>query len=285
MRSVTTRRAQALAACAPALLAPAPYVAPIAAGTPASHAAPILRVTPPPTAVADTGFTRHTLTIDGRPRSYLVRVPARPLRAGANLVLMLHGGGGSAAKLIGLGRGRAAPYRQWVPIAEREGLVLVAPDGLGNASGTQGWNDCRSDATDVPTGDDVRFLLALADTVARRTGATPGRLLVVGTSNGGMMTLRLAIEAPSRVAAAAPIVASMPARSECRAPTVPVPMLLINGTADPLVPYAGGQVAERFGSRGSVVSVDSAVATWRTLAGLCGPPVRERLPSRRETPA
>jgi polyhydroxybutyrate depolymerase len=123
----------------------------------------------------------------------------------------------------------------------------------------------------------VRFLLALTDTVARMTGANAQRLLVVGTSNGGMMTLRLAIEAPTRLAAAAPIVASMPARSECRAPSAAVPILFTNGTEDPLLPYGGGEVAKRFGDRGSVIAVDSAIGIWRALAGLHGAPERETL--------
>ncbi|MEN6079764.1 hypothetical protein, partial [Chromobacterium piscinae] len=58
------------------------------------------------------------------PRDYLLATP-NPLPAGKRpLVILLHGHGGSARQLLGLGAG-AAPLSQWMEIADREGLLLA----------------------------------------------------------------------------------------------------------------------------------------------------------------
>ena len=77
------------------------------------------------------------------------------------LVILLHGHGGSAAQLLGQGHG-AAPLAVWLDIADREGLVVMAIDGMQGADGKQGWNDCRRDAGSNPHTDDVG-LVACAD--------------------------------------------------------------------------------------------------------------------------
>ena len=55
--------------------------------------------------------------------------------------------------------------------------------------------------------------------------------------------------------------ASVSVAGRC-APSRPVPILVVHGTADPLVPYEGGTVASGFGGRGLVVGVDSWVTAW-----------------------
>ena len=67
-----------------------------------------------------------------------------------------------------------------------------------------------------------------------------------------MMTFRMLCEASERFAGAATIIANMPARvgERCRL-RKPVPIVMFNGTADPMVPYNGGGVGLA-GGRGLV---------------------------------
>jgi polyhydroxybutyrate depolymerase len=97
--------------------------------------------------------------------------------------------------------------------------------------------------------------------------ADPQRLYVTGPSNGGMMTFRLVCEAAELFAAAAPIIASLPAdlAVSCK-PERAIPTLVMNGTADPLVPYGGGGVGFR-GERGRVLSTDETMAFLRNANG------------------
>lgn len=213
---------------------------------------------------ADTGYTPATLSVNGVERRYLVRRPAGEKPPSA-IVLLLHGGGGSAEQITG-GRSRAAPYRVWNAIADREGLLLVAPQGANGAGGKPGWNDCRTLEDTGEAADDVAFLSTLVDTLRREHRVRTPRTFAVGTSNGGMMAMRLAIERPQSFTAIASVVSSMPARSECAAPTRAVPVLMINGTEDALVPWAGGPIAAQFGGRGEALPVETSIRIWSALA-------------------
>lgn len=214
-------------------------------------------------------------------RHYLL---AQPLHAAAGkhpLVLLLHGHGGSAAQMLGRQRG-AAPLSLWLEIADREGLLLAAPDGLVGPDGLRGWNDCRADNAGNPRSDDVALLSAIVAREVAEHDADPARIYAMGMSNGGMMSFRLAIEWGGRLAAFATVGASMAAQSACPAPTVAVPALIVHGTADPLVPYRGGPVGfAQTTPRGTVIGIDDAVAVWRRLARLPDEPTQtEPVPHR-----
>jgi polyhydroxybutyrate depolymerase len=217
-------------------------------------------------------FAARKLAFGDSERGYLINVPSALPQGGAPVLIMLHGHGGSAADLVGLDKSNAAPYRQWIPIAKRERMVLVVPDGVSGSDGKQGWNDCRRDAATNPDSDDAAFLFAVLDAVEKETKLDRRRVYVVGTSNGGHMALRVAIEQPQRVAAVAAIVAAMPAKSECVAPTLAVPVLFMNGTDDPVLPYEGGPIAGE--GRGSALSTEASARIWRRAAGITADPRR-----------
>jgi polyhydroxybutyrate depolymerase len=85
--------------------------------------------------------------------------------------------------------------------------------------------------------DDVRFILALIDEIAARIPVDRGRVYAVGHSNGAMMALRLACEAPERFAAVGAVAGSL--ETECPSGTA-VPALMIHGDADENHPIEGG---------------------------------------------
>ena len=88
------------------------------------------------------------------------------------------------------------------------------------------WNDCRGDTTTNPATDDVRFIVELAAAMADLL-IDENRIYVSGTSNGGHMSFRLAIEAGEKFAAIAPVVAALPA-VQMLATDTHVALLLIN---------------------------------------------------------
>lgn len=214
-------------------------------------------------------------------RHVLVAEPSRELPGTRPLVVLLHGHGGSAAQLLGQQRS-AAPMSLWLSIADREGWLIAAPDGIKGRDGRPGWNDCRRDADNNPTSDDVGLIVALMDRLVAERRADPRRLYVMGMSNGGMMAFRLALELGPRLAAFATIGASMATVTDCKAPSHPLSALIVSGTADPLVPFGGGPVRfENRAPRGSVMGVEQAAARWRSADGLPDVPVRdETLPHR-----
>lgn len=205
-------------------------------------------------------------------RTYWLGVPqtssAQPPDSKRPLVLLLHGHMGSGAQVLGRER-IAAPLAVWLDIADREQLVVIAPDGVNGGDGKAGWNDCRADASGNPKTDDLGFLSALIDKAIADYAVDPARVYVMGMSNGGMMSFRLASEIGSRLAGFATIGATMAAKSVCPAPSTPVSALIIHGTDDPIVPYAGGEVKIPFmRGRGSIFAVEQSVAVWRKVNGV-----------------
>jgi polyhydroxybutyrate depolymerase len=214
---------------------------------------------------ADKGVETRTITVDGRERTYHLYRPAGKPQGPYPVVLALHGGGGQ-----GLGMRRVG----FEPVADRHGFALVYPDGH-----NRGWNDGRLGSRIVQRGegvDDVAFFRVLIDRLVAERFADPARVYSTGPSNGGIMTFRLACDLADRIAAAAPVIANMAQdRMELCKPARPVPMLIINGTKDPLVPWEGGPIAGN-PTGGIVVSVDRTIELWKRLSGCSGKPPRER---------
>ena len=152
------------------------------------------------------------------------------------LVLALHGTGGDGMRLRGFLGGaldRAAARRGW---------LVTYPDAYGGA-----WDDCRRRAAVLARNagvDDIGFLRTVVERMVRERGADPSRVFVLGYSGGGHMAFRLALEAPSLVAGIAVFGASPPPDEEsvCTPVDGALPVLLVNGTADLVSPFQGGEV-------------------------------------------
>ena len=206
-----------------------------------------------PAASAQARDDARTIRVGGLDRSWLVHRPS-PMPAGRALplVLVLHGGGGRARGI--------AEHTRFDRLADREGFVVVYPAGIRGR-----WNDGRG-LSGAPH-DDVAFIRALLDSVARETRIDPARIYATGISNGAMFAHRLACDLPGTFAAIAPVAGALPAAlAPACAAAEPVSVLAIQGTEDRLVPYDGGGVAR---TRGAVLSARESLAHWARRAG-CG---------------
>lgn len=206
----------------------------------------------------------------GLRRSYIVHVGIScDRKVPAPLVIVLHGGGGNGEGMVKLTNFNA--------VADREGFIVVYPDGI-----DRHWNDgrgvewYRAHTQDV---DDVGFISALIDELSRKLTVDVRKVYATGISNGGMMSYRLGCELSDRIAAIAAVTASLAVNKVKEwSPSRPIPVLIIAGTADPLVPWEGGDI--RFGGRtyGTVVSVPDTVRFWVEKNGCAARPVVRRLP-------
>ncbi|HZP36448.1 MAG TPA: PHB depolymerase family esterase [Methylomirabilota bacterium] len=217
-------------------------------------------------AAAERPLATHTLEVDGLTRTYHVYVPPGLGATPAPLVLVFHGGGSDGPATERLTR--------FTALADREGFVVVLPDGVG-----RNWNDGREIARSRAHRervDDVAFVAALLDAVGRRRAIDPRRVYATGISNGGIFSHYLAARLAGRIVAIAPVVGGIadPPDGWLR-PQRPVSVLILQGTADPLVPYHGGPVA--FG-RGRIIDTEEAARRWAALNG-AGAPREEALPA------
>jgi polyhydroxybutyrate depolymerase len=203
-----------------------------------------------------TAASADTIDVNGVKRSYTAQLPAKKP---APLVIVLHGETQRGADMVA----RTA----WPQVAKREGLAMVFPDGINNA-----WADARTKAGPAlrgpPAGtDDVAFIAKLVDKLVADGTADARRVYVAGVSNGGAMAMTLACARADLFAAGASVIMNLTdeAAVTCH-PSRPLPMLIMNGTADPLVPYEGGRGSSYYAADG-FWSTDETLAFWRKLNG------------------
>lgn len=233
-----------------------------------------------PIQFAKPGWSENQIEIGQSRRWYRVFRPHN-FQMGNPAVVLIHGGGQSMRKIF---QGDNNPAKHWKVIAEREGFLLIVPNGTNARTGDtkgdrQNWNDLRTDGVANPDADDVQFISKLLDSIQPSCKFDSRRVYVTGASNGGMMTFRLLIEEPKRFAAGAAFIASLPAADQTISPPeTPTPILICNGTKDPLVKWEGGVIGR---NRGVVRSVEATVQWWAT-ANKCDPHPKsmKRLPDR-----
>ncbi|MES2127692.1 MAG: PHB depolymerase family esterase [Pseudomonadota bacterium] len=180
-------------------------------------------------------LAKGSIDVNGLKRSYVTYVP-KGLAPGAPLVLVMHGSGEDAQQIrIDTGYG-------FERLADRHGFAIAYPNSY-----TFDWNDCSRVGDFKANGrevDDVGFLTALTDKLAGEMGSDRARVFATGVSAGGFMSLRLALEAPARFRAVAAVSANVPAPDnfKCQPAGRDIPVMLMSGTKDPLVPFEGGEV-------------------------------------------
>ena len=210
----------------------------------------------------------QTIEVDGQSREYLLASSTTAHGAPSPLVLVLHGHLGTAKNALGDGV-RPSPLSAWLDIVDREHLLVVALQGLKGPDGHTGWHDCRTDAPENPHVNDVAFASAVVRELVATGRVDVHRVYVMGMSNGAMMSYRLALEMQPTPAAIAAASGTIAVHSDCREPAVPVSVLIIHGTDDPLVPYAGGAVG--FGGRsprGEIMGAEATRDYWLRVDGL-----------------
>lgn len=121
--------------------------------------------------------------------------------------------------------------------------------------------------------DDLAYFKQVIDTVSTRRNIDRNRIFATGISRGGQASYFLACNIPNQIRAVMPVAMGLPQhlQEECRTgPAVAIAMM--NGKADPQVPYDGGQITVFRQKRDFVLSTDATVALWRHRNGCSQPP-------------
>lgn len=202
------------------------------------------------------------LPFDGLQRTYLLHVPpGQP----TGLVINLHG--------AGMNGGQQAALTDYNAEADRFGFVVAYPDGIDST-----WADGRGASLPDRQGvDDVGFLAALIEQLSRDFAIPAGHVFVTGMSAGGFMANRLVCERADLVSAIAPVAGTLGTTVPC-APSRPVSVMAVHGTADPVVPFDGGVMNGR-GGTSDIISAPALAERWREMDRCPGPLVPEPAPA------
>jgi polyhydroxybutyrate depolymerase len=154
-------------------------------------------------------------------RSYRLHIPANyHNRTATPLVVNFHGYGRTALE--------QETYSQFVPVSERNGFILVTPEGSGSP---QGW--------DIPgvyaeNGyDDVGFVAQLVAELGGKFCLDTRRMYATGLSNGAEMASLVGCRLPYLFAAVAPVAGVI--YDGCDGG--PMPVIAFHGTEDYNVPF------------------------------------------------
>ena len=208
---------------------------------------------------AQTGtLTTESFTFDSQTREYLLYVPdTYDGQTDVPLVLNLHGYTSNMTQQLN--------YGEFRKIADTANFILVVPNGLNDNSGNQHWNYYQPNGV-----DDLGFLSALIDTMTTNYSINSNRVYTTGMSNGGFMSIALGCQLSSKIAAVASVTGTMiTGQASSCLPIHPVPTMLIHGTNDPTVPYAGNATFK---------SVEETVQFWVDQTGSDNTPAVNSVP-------
>ena len=201
---------------------------------------------------------RRTLEHDGMQRRFTEVLPDDPA-PDAPVILFLHGSlqSGSVA--------RRFTGNTFDALADR-GCIVIYPDGV-----ERHFNDHRVGFQEQARKlliDDSSFLSSLLP-------QSRGPVIGCGFSNGGAMIQRFALERPGVLDGIACFGAAWPTDDNLLPEMaalipgwVPVPVLCVQGTADPLVPYDGGPSGIGDANRGTARSAIDSARFFAQLNGL-----------------
>jgi polyhydroxybutyrate depolymerase len=195
----------------------------------------------------------HVTIESGGLRRTAVLVERERLKLGRRAVIVvLHGGSGSGARVrrnLGL-----------EDTIRSRNVSLLYPDAIGGR-----WGETKEAAQ-----RDVDFLHTLIDRLIANGTADRRKIFLVGSSTGGILALRIACDrAGEAYAGIATVIANLPAdiADTCQPPKA-IPLMVINGTANPIIPFAGGKTKVSDGNI-EVASTDATLAPFSKAAG-CG---------------
>jgi polyhydroxybutyrate depolymerase len=208
------------------------------------------------------GDSNRTIRVGAASRSYILHVPSSyGGMTPAPLVLDFHalgGTGSSQRSSSGFGA-----------LSDRDGFVIAWPNGIDNA-----WNigPCCTRSRDV---DDLGFAKAIVAEVTSAGCIDSKRIYATGFSMGGGFSHFLACNAADVFAAVAPHAFDLLNESEepC-GPSRPISVLSFRGTADFVVPYAGGESRPPNGCCPPIhfLGAEGTLARWAQLNGCTGTP-------------
>jgi polyhydroxybutyrate depolymerase len=181
---------------------------------------------------AQQDFNR-TIIVDGIARSYVMHLPLSfHSFKKIQVIVALHGNEVDNVGSISL--------YNLNDLADEQHFIIVYPAATG-----RNWNipGPSHDSTVNPDNtNDVHFISALIDTLASKYKEDTSRVFATGMGRGGMFALYLASKLPGRIKAVGAVCTSIPKTfvDSFKFPH-PVPVMLINGTTDPLLNYNGGK--------------------------------------------
>ncbi len=176
--------------------------------------------------------------------------PAEPLP----LLVVLHGYGANGAV--------QTAYLGFTQLIEKEKFLMLAPNGTTDPANRNFWN-----ATDAccnfanSSVDDVAYIKGLIEEVKSVYRVNEKKIFLVGHSNGGFMSYRMACDSSASITGIAVLAGAMfNDKSRCK-PSRKINILHIHGTDDSTILYKGGTIPA---ANKKYPGAEQSVGMWKT---------------------
>jgi polyhydroxybutyrate depolymerase len=236
---------------------------------------------------------QEEIQINNRPRTFLVHLPqGYDSQQRYPVVILLHDFNQDAAEM--------ARLTHFNELADRDSIIAVYPNAVGGRWAAGGGGETRpyrrgpyrrpgvwgpgypppappppDRREGAPRNQDMQFLHGMLDRVATEYSIDTRRIYAVGLGEGGFLAMRLGCNAADRLAAVAAVGASLPQMQNC-VPARALPILLMNGTDDPIVHYDGGRYKE---GMVRLLSAEDTAKEWARLNHCSEKPAESKLPA------
>ena len=215
-----------------------------------------------------------SVLIEGNYRSFHFTKP-NPNAPLTDLMFIVHGSGGNGLEM----RERTMASSKIEEKAAQVQTLIVYPSAY-----KKYWNECRKASpaeANVLNINEQAFFDAMIQYCQKHFGINKKHIFVAGMSGGGHMAYKLALTMPNTFKAVAAFIANLPdsTNMDCATSAAKaIPMMIVNGTDDPINPYNGGDVNLGTMKMGRVLSTENTLDYWANLAHYKGTPKKELLP-------
>ncbi len=185
---------------------------------------------------------KYTIKFNDKDREYLLHLPSGYKSSNSYPLLVALHGFGDHPRFI-------EQYTGFSRLSDKEKFIVVYPYGLQNSKTKKfSWNggSCCGEAFNKKE-DDVLFINNLVDELSKKYNIDSKKIYLTGFSNGGLLTYKIATEAPEKFAAFAVVSGSIGGKIKkddpyfnLSKPKKAVPILIMHGKNDNLISYNGG---------------------------------------------
>ena len=202
----------------------------------------------------------ETITWDNIEREYVLYIPSSyDSLSPAPIMMNFHGFGGLAEDHMS--------YADMRSLADDQNFILVYPQGS-CADDLSHWNPSLPSADNKSEADDLGFIEAMINKLSTEYNVDMERIYACGYSNGGMMSYGLAAHKSNLIAAIGSVSGTM--LDTDVTPSHQMPVIIIHGTNDEILPYDGGS---------GYNSIQSSINYWTNFNNTDSLPITNNLTS------
>jgi polyhydroxybutyrate depolymerase len=209
---------------------------------------------------SDAGLKNLSVTSGGHKRTFELYVPPGDSAKNPLPLILVYHGADSTALSVATGTSLLNIAKQ------RHNMILAFMQGYDDT-----WNEGAGHTPAEQAGiNDVAYTETVLARIESSYDVDLRRVVATGISNGALLTEYLGCKLAVNLTMIAPVEGELPVTDSTGcAPSKPISVYEVHGTADPTIPYGGGHF-DGVGGGTTVLSAPASAQRWASLNGCSG---------------